>query len=271
MSRKNLVSVIIPAYNASSFLAESVESVLRQTYQSIECIIIDDYSSDDTWKIIKQYAAKDSRIRAYRNESNLGVGATRSRGITLAKGQFICWQDADDVSVVDRISQQLEYLISHPDVGIVGGWMEFFGEGTKPSVRRYAEEDTALRRNIFRYNPVAQPAAMVQRKCYDKVGLYDESYVVDEDLEMLFRLGTEYKFANVQDVVLRYRQSKNSLTRSKLRLMELTTIALRREYAKQKAYQANIGDYVYNVLQYMSIYFIPPKLKITIFNYLRNS
>jgi len=269
--RNPLVSVIIPAYNVESVIGEAIESILTQTYQNIEVIIIDDRSKDGTWRIVQEYAAKDRRIRAYQNEANLGIGGNRAKGIELAKADYICWQDSDDISLPHRVHDQVMYLLDHPKVGVVGGFIQFFGGGEAESIRKYAEKDSELRAKIFRYNPVAQPASMFRKSCFTELGMYDERYKVAEDLDMLFRVGTTYEFANVQSVVLRYRQASTSLTRKNLKAMELTAIALRRKYAKHAAYHASIGDYIYNSIQYLSVFLIPPMLKMKLFMLLRNS
>lgn len=265
------VSVIIPAFNAQNVIAESLKSILNQTYGAIECIVIDDCSTDRTWQILQEFAASDTRVRIYQNQNNLGVGGNRNKGIGLAKGEFICWQDADDIALPDRIALQLRYLQENPQVGVVGGYLQFFGTNVKESIRKYPEHDRELRKIIFKFNPIAQPAMMCRAECFRAVGLYNEKYRVDEDLDMLFRLGEKYEFANVQQVVIRYRQDEKSLTGANLKHMELMTIRLRKLYAGSPAYKPTMFDYAYNLVQYLSIFIIPPKLKIRLFNLLRNT
>lgn len=267
---KPLVSVIIPAYKAAHTIGLAIESILGQTYQNLEVIIIDDRSPDTTWEVINKYAAQDKRIRPYQNDVNMGVGGNRARGIELAKGEFICWQDADDISMPDRIESQLQLLLDDPNIGVVGGYLEFFGEGVKPSIRKYAASDADLRKTIFRYNPVAQPASMFRKECFDKLGGYDPSLKLSEDLEMFFRVGTKYTFANIQKVAIKYRQDASSLTHANLRQMEWTTFKLRLRYARNKAYRPGIVDCIYNLIQFCSM-ILPSKTKVAIFNKLRNS
>lgn len=265
------VSVIIPAYNCALYIADSINSITSQTYKNLECIVIDDCSTDNTWEIIQSLSRADARIKPHRNLQNVGIGANRRHGIELAVGEYICWQDADDISLPGRVERQVDFLRNHPEVGAVGGFLEFFGDKTPSSIRKYAADDEKLRKDIFKYNPVAQPAAMVRRECYETIGSYDESYTVSEDLEMLFRIGTKYKFGNIQEVAIRYRQHASSLTVSKLRHMELTTLKLRWRYARHSSYKPDIVDFVYNVAQFISIFLIPSRLKMAIFNKLRNS
>jgi glycosyltransferase involved in cell wall biosynthesis len=274
MSAKNkppLISVIIPAYNAEKYIDASIQSILKQSHQHFEIIIIDDGSTDNTWKIIQQYGEHDDRIRTYRNDANVGIGGTRNKGIALAKGRYIAWQDADDISLPSRLQQQVSYLEAHKEIGVVGGWLEFFGAHTKLTVRKYEEADAQLRRTIFRYSPIAQPAAMVRKECYDAVGIYNPSYTVSEDLDVWFRIGSMYAFGNVQEVVLRYRQDANSLTRARLKKMEKMTLKLRLTYRHLPGYHPTLGDYAYNIAQLVSLFTIPAKVKIGLFNKLRNT
>jgi glycosyltransferase involved in cell wall biosynthesis len=267
--KKPNISVVMPAYNAEDFIAEAIDSILGQTCQDFELIIIDDASTDKTSVIIEQYTKKDNRLRVYRNKSNKGIGANRSYGVKLAKGRYICWQDADDISIPERLQLQKDYLDNHPSVGVVGGFIEFFDEKSTGPVRTYAETDSSLRKSIFRYNPVAQPASMFRRECFDKVGLYDESYKVSEDLEMLFRVGVYYEFANVQQVVLKYRQLESSLTRSNLRRMESTTLKLRKEYSRNSAYTFTFFDRLFNLVQQLTLILMPTGIRMSVFRIIR--
>jgi glycosyltransferase involved in cell wall biosynthesis len=271
MKEAELVTVVIPAYNCEQYLKESLNSIMGQDYQNLEIIIIDDNSTDQTAKIADKLAKSDPRIRVYHNSKNLGIGGNRNKGIELAKGKYIAWQDADDVATPDRVSLQVKFLEEHSEVGVVGGYLEFFGDNYKTSERKYAEDDQSLREHIFMYNPIAQPVAMFRKEVFEKVGSYHPKYLVSEDLEMLFRAGTVYKFGNVQKVLLHYRQYNLSLTRKNLRKMELLSIKIRLKFAKNNAYKARIIDYIYLAAQFVSVFFIPSNLKIAIFNFFRNS
>lgn len=265
------VSVLLPAYNAAPYIGEAIESILNQTFSNFELIINDDCSTDKTWDLIQNYAKRDARILAYRNKENQGIAGNRNKLVLLARGEYIVWQDADDISMLNRVQKQFEFMQRHPDVAIVGGWLQFFNRNGVTSVRQYAATDAPLRQNIFRCSPVAQPAAMIRKKCLDEAGPYDLKCPPAEDLDMSFRLGAKYKFANLPEVVLRYRENTSSATFTRLKTMELNTIDIRRKYSRGYGYVMTIGDKVYHYLHYVSIYFVPPRLKIRLFNFFRNS
>lgn len=272
MSNSPKVSVITPAYNAEKYIEESVESILNQTFTDFELIVIDDCSTDKTWEIIQKYAGKDKRVVAVKNEKNLGIAGNRNKGLSLARGEYIVWQDADDISLPGRIEKQYMFLESHLDTGIVGGFLQFFSDdGTSSGVRKYHADDADLRKRIFRYSPVAQPASMIRKRCLNEVGEYDLKYPPAEDIDMSFRVGMRHKFANLQEVVLKYREHPNSATFTRLKKIELSTMEIRRKYSKGFGYKMTVFDIVYNIAQFISIFIVPPRVKIWLFDKIRNN
>ncbi|CAH1597086.1 Putative N-acetylgalactosaminyl-diphosphoundecaprenol glucuronosyltransferase [Vibrio owensii] len=107
------VSIVMPAHNSGKYIAESIQSVLAQTYENWELIIVDDRSVDDTWKIINNYADKHDNIRVYQNKENLGAGATRNYAIEKAKGRFIAFLDSDDLWAEDKLSEQIAFMLEN--------------------------------------------------------------------------------------------------------------------------------------------------------------
>jgi glycosyltransferase involved in cell wall biosynthesis len=265
------VSVVIPAYNADRFLAAAVDSILAQSFHEFELIIIDDCSTDETWSIAQQYASRDSRIRVYRNASNLGIAGNRNRGVSLATGRYLAWQDADDVSLPTRLEKQSRFLDAHPDVAIVGAYIELFRGDVTLGIRKYPADDGTLRRCIFRYSPIAQPAAMLRLDALRRVGDYDLRYPPAEDIDMTFRLGQRHGLANIEEVLLRYRESETSATFTRLRQIERSTVEIRRRYRRAPGFHMTAGDTVYNALHHCSIWLVPPRWKIRAFNAWRNS
>ena len=120
---KNLVSVILPAYNAERFLKESIDSILAQTYRNFELIVLNDGRTDRTEEIVLSYS--DPRIRYVKNEQNLKLIKTLNKGIDLAKGEYIARMDADDVSVPTRFEEEVYKFEEDPTLGIVSCFSEF--------------------------------------------------------------------------------------------------------------------------------------------------
>lgn len=265
------VSVLMPAYNAEKYVAEAIESILNQSFKDFELIILDDNSKDRTFKIAQEYAEKDARIIFSKNEINLGIARNRNKLISMARGKYVVWQDADDISMPYRIEHQYRFMENNPEVGISGGWLLFFDKNSELSIRKYASDDARVRKNIFRFSPVAQPAAIIRMECFDITGLFPLASPVAEDLAMSFQIGTKYKFANLPEILIKYRvQNKNS-THKHLKIMELYSIFLRFRYAEEGFYKMRFSDKLYNILQGASMLVLPQRFKFWIFRVIRNS
>jgi len=267
-----LVSVVMPAYNSEKYIGESIESILNQTYKNFEFIIINDASTDKTLKIIKEYAKKDKRIKIIENKKNLGNYGARNVGIFNSKGEFVAQQDADDISMRDRLKKQLKIFEKNPEVGVVGAFVELFNEKTKKiiSIRKYSTKDKELRKNIFYFSPIAQGVSMLRKEVFIKTGGYNGRYKVSEDLDLWFRVGTYYKFSNVPEILLKYRIHEESITNKKRKLVEKNANRIRRQNWDNQAYHFGLKEFLYNFLHFISIYTIPSKFKIWLFIKLRD-
>jgi glycosyltransferase involved in cell wall biosynthesis len=269
-TKSPVVSVLLPVYNAEKYIAAAIESVLRQTFKDFEFIIIDDCSSDRSWEIVKKYSKQDKRIVALRNEHNLKGCNTLNKGLKLVRGKYVARVDHDDWSYQDRLEKQFKFMESHSDVGIVGGVMEIINEtGKVIGKRKYNLSDREIRRKFFWYSPFSHPLVMIRKSVLDKVGYYNPAFAPADDYELYFRIGKESKFANLPDVLLKYRVVTNSMTHSLTKKMELATLKVRNIYAKDKHYKMNKIDKLFNVVQFISIFTIPSGIKIRLFSLLR--
>jgi glycosyltransferase involved in cell wall biosynthesis len=266
-----LISVLMPAYNASSYIDQTIESVLNQKLADFELLIIDDCSVDKTYEVANKWTHLDSRVRVIQNSSNLGIAGNRNKAVSLAKGKYIAWQDADDISFPNRLALQSSYLELHPQVAIVGGGLEIFSGGRTLGYRRYPKSDNAIRRAIFRYSPIAQPTAMIRSDALHKVGAYDLSLPPAEDLDMTFRIGEHYELANLAEILVRYRVSDTSATAVTQRRMEVNTLRIRFKYATSCAYQIDFFGALFNVIHLISLWTVPAGLKIWLFAKLRDT
>jgi glycosyltransferase involved in cell wall biosynthesis len=263
------ISVLMPAYNAEKYISEAIESILNQTFKDFEFIVIDDCSTDGTGKIINRYAAEDPRIIFLRNESNLKISKTLNRGIDIARGKYIARMDADDWSYPDRLQKQFDFMEKNPEVGVSGGAVDICNEQMKITGRRkYNLSDSDIRKKIFRYNPFAHSAIIIRKDVLQKSGLYDNDYNLAEDYELYFRIGRYAKFANLEDVLLKYRIFSGSSTGKSTKKMELATIKARNKHLSE--YNMGLLDGLYKAVQYFSIFLIPAKLKIKLFNFFRS-
>lgn len=270
--KKPLVSVLMPAYNAEKYIEKAIASIMLQTLKNIELIIIDDSSRDKTWEIVKKYRRKDKRIIALRNKKNLKLSKTLNIAIEKSKGYYIARMDADDWSYPDRLEKQYNFLEKNTSVGILGGSMEIIEEnGTLIGKRNYPEDDKNIRKNIFWFSPFSHPLIMIRKSLFENVGGYNPMFNPAEDYELYFRIGKLSKFANLPDVLLKYRIINKSMTTGSTRMMESQTIKIRNIYAHAKGYNMSFIQSVYNNLHFLSLYIIPSKIKMKLFNLFRNS
>lgn len=271
MQAPPVISVLLSVYNAAQHVSLAIESILNQSVTDFELIIVDDCSSDASWGICKKYAQRDNRIVVVRNKLNLGGCKTLNVGLRLARGRYIARQDNDDWSYPDRLEKQLEFMEAHPDVGIVGGSMEIMNEDGKVIGKRtYNLTDSEIRNKIFRYSPFCHPLVMFRKSILDAVGEYNSAYAPADDYDLYFRIGKLSKFANLNEVLLKYRVVSTSLTNSRTKKMELATVKVRSLYQSDNGYSACLLDRIYNYLHFVSIFAVPSKLKIYLFNLVRN-
>lgn len=212
INKKPLVSVLMPVYNAERYVAEAIESILNQTYRYFEFIIINDGSTDFSEKIIQGY--DDSRIVYVRNKSNLRLVATLNEGIRMASGKYIMRMDADDISVNDRMEQQVKFMELHPNVGVCGSFLYVFGETIKPFLSIRPEHDEDIRSSMLVNNPLGHPNVMIRKSVLVNNDIwYDEKYYRMEDWGLWVSLMPYCEFYNIQKPLLRYRYVETSESR----------------------------------------------------------
>lgn len=209
-----MISVVMPVYNAEKYIAEAIESILNQTYSDFEFIIIDDGSNDNSYQILQSYAVKDDRIKLYRNDINLKLPKTLNFGIEQAQGKYIARMDADDISLPERFAKQIEFMESHPDVGVCGTWFKEFKDNDINSIVRtstnHASDTEMLKiQLLFGGCFIAHPTVMIRNTVIHS-HRYDISLGGDaEDYELWNRLiNLDYKFINIPTVLLHYRKTE---------------------------------------------------------------
>ena len=200
------VSVVIPTYNYGRFIAEAIESVLAQTYEIGDIIVIDDGSTDDTEKIVSQFAG---RVRYFRQE-NAGVCAARNNGIAKATGDFIAFLDADDIWYPEKTEKQLKKFAADPAVGLVHCGMREFDTVTGKTIRlhRKGGEGWVAEDILIWEKPViigTGGSIIVRREVIDTVGNFDTRLKNGEDWEFCLRVARKYKVAFVKGPYVDYR------------------------------------------------------------------
>lgn len=218
------VSIVMSVYNGKSLLPATMDSMLNQTWKDFEFIIIDDGSNDGATDLLQDYASRDSRIRLTVRE-NKGLTYTLNEGLRQATAPLIARMDADDISMPDRLEKQVRFMNEHPDVVLLGGAHDYIDvQGRRLFTIRPPLDDSSLQQQCLEgTTPICHPLAMFRRDAVLKVGGYDESYAVAQDLELWLRLGEIGKLACLPDVILQYRLHDKSLseTRQALQVSEM--------------------------------------------------
>ena len=204
------VSVIMSVYNGQKHLREAVESILGQTFTDFEFIVVDDGSTDSTWKILTSY--HDQRIALVRSQENLGLSKSLNRGLKIARGEYIARQDADDVSFPARLTTQLEYLCSHSHVGLLGtAYHVIDTKGRRIATHRQPLTDTEIRWQMLFHNAFCHTSVMFRRELIDTgEPPYSEGLRYSQDYDLWARLLRRTPAANLPAPLVAFRAHQAS-------------------------------------------------------------
>lgn len=226
------VSVIMPVYNGGKHVREAVESILNQTFNNFELIIVNDGSTDDTGKILETYRRED-RIRVITNEKRLNQATSRNIAIKESKGEYCAIMDADDVSMPDRLAKQVCFLDSNPQVSVVGSaCYDIYENGDIKRLVIKFTDDGQIKRHLSLLNLkescIPHTTAMIRREALLAIGLYNENYAAFEDVDLLIRMASKgYIFANLKEPLAKKRRMNQD---SQGYLEKKIMYSLKREY-----------------------------------------
>ncbi len=200
-----MVSVVLPVYNGARYLRAAVQSLLQQTLQQIEVIIVNDGSSDRTAQIMHELAA-DPRVRLV-HQPHMGGAQARNRGIALARAQYIAAQDADDVSMPERLAKQYAFLEQHPEVGLVGAMAKVINEAGEiiGAFGGIVTESSQIHAQLLKANCFIHGTVMMRKSAVEAVGKYREILTVTEDYDLWLRMDEHVPLANIGEVLYLYR------------------------------------------------------------------
>ena len=213
-----LLTVLMPVYNAKKFLAESIGSILNQTYSNFELLILDDASTDNSLKIIRTHAKEDKRIKILVNKTNQKQAKCRNRLLKTTKTEFIAWMDADDISLEDRLQTQMDYLNQNPNIDAVGvQYSTFCSSGNQAAAFTscFSLSDIEIKINfIFGYDFLFGGSLMRMKKIKQHNLFFDNNYKFStgEDHQYIIDCFSFMKFANIDKVLYQYRQDSNQTT-----------------------------------------------------------
>lgn len=207
-----LVTVIIPTYNHSQFVGQAINSVLEQTMDDLELIVVDDGSTDDTKNVVS--AIDDPRIR-YHHQENQGLASTRNTGLRLARGKYIGFLDADDYWLPGKLASQINLLEANTRLGLVyGGYYVVDENGTRIATRRprIVHNDTLAELILDNYVTGSATTSVVRAEVFEQVGSFNQSLKACEDWDMWLRVAAVYSLGAVNDIVACIRVHGNNMT-----------------------------------------------------------
>lgn len=259
------ISVIMPNYNCEKYIAEAIESILNQTFRDFEFIIIDDWSTDKSWEIIQEYAKKDERIIALKNEQNLKICKTLNKWLELARWEYIARMDSDDISNPNRLEKQINVFKANSKVWLIWTNCHFIdGVWKKWWIKIFPENNKECIDSIWTRNPILHPTSMFKKICYDEFWGYDENYLYAEDLELWIRFWQKYHMYNIQENLLEYRVFWENSILKKQKIMIKNTLKTRKKALKlwYKIWTKWVVFYIWTWF----MQFLPPKFVLWLFN-----
>lgn len=268
--KKPLISVYMPVFNAAPYLSQAVESILSQTLSNFEFIIIDDHSTDNSWKIIKSYARRDSRIRIFRNRLNLGVSTNSNIAISLARCKYLARMDADDISVADRLEKQYRYLKKHPQTVVVGAQCTIINQNDQViGFKNFPTSTTGIKDMLFWAVPIQQGYMMVNRSLLPKsFSWYSATKTSAEEVDLYFKLSQFGNFANLPDYLYFYRQIDNSLSHLNPKKTFYLTLQSRLNAIKN-GFKPSLKAIIINIAQIAVVSILPSSLIYGLWYFIR--
>ncbi len=249
------VSVIIPAYNRSDLTVKTVKSVLAQTYNDVEVIVVDDGSTDDTRQ--KLLVFRD-RIK-YVFKQNGGACSARNLGIRLSTGRYIALLDCDDIYLPEKLDKSVAYLRKNRDFGLVHTSAYFIDENGN-YIRRYPFFFTSpsgwISDRLVKKNFICNSTLVLRRECFERVGYFDESIFMPADWDMWLRLSEFYKCGYINQPLTLYRSSQSYVLANLERLKEECFVVLEKTFKRRSGLnraQLLSNVYCWQALGYLKI------------------
>ncbi len=222
MTNDKLVSIIIPVYNASRFLEETINSIQEQTYSNWEAIFIDDCSSDNSYDIIKQYQKNDKRIKVIKNKINNGVAISRNNGIDYAKGEYLCFLDADDKWHPEKLEKQINFMQElNCEFSFTG--YQFANEKCNPNGKIVSVPNKINYKQALKNTTIWTSTVMFNMGKLTKDDIYMPNIKRGQDTATWWKVLKKIEYAyGLNEVLSYYRRTNNSLSANKLTALKRT-------------------------------------------------
>jgi glycosyltransferase involved in cell wall biosynthesis len=211
MSKSPEISVLMPVFNTEQYLKSAIDSILNQTFQDFEFVIINDGSTDSSEEIILSYS--DSRIKYYKNTENIGIVATRNKGIDLCTGRFIAILDSDDIALPERLQKQWNFLNANPELAMLGGAMELIdSENQHIKIVRTDSPSHLIKTKLFFENRFVHSTVFIRRSILAEFRYSADYKFYAEDYFLWSQIVFKYPVANLPEVFVKYRVHQQSMS-----------------------------------------------------------
>ncbi|WP_407725160.1 glycosyltransferase family 2 protein [Ruminococcus sp. JL13D9] len=244
-----LVSIVLPVYNGEKYLAQSIESVLNQTYKNFELIIVNDCSTDSSEEIILKYKSQDDRIVYIKNEANSKLPKSLNNGFAIAKGEYFTWTSDDNMYHIDAIDTMVGFMEQHTDVGLVYCDFNMINEEGE-----FKYKVTVGNPEEQKYKNTIGACFLYRRSVAENVGDYDTSLFLVEDYEYWLRISLSYRISPLHMCLYDYRWHNDSLTLTRSTEVEQSVARLHwkylTEYEKSDMPENELFEYLDFLMKY---------------------
>lgn len=209
------ISVIMAVYNEDeTYLRQSIESILSQSFRDFEFILIDDGSTVSTVQtMLSSYAAKDERIKVYTNETNLGLTPSLNKALSLATGKYIARLDSDDLAHLDRFQKQFEFMESHPDHALIGSWVYLINaQGDKTGEKKSPTVYQDIKKKLLFYNFFTHSSFFFRRDVVQSLGNYNTAIKKAQDYDLLLKVSAKHPVAVLPEFLCFHRIHEKSIS-----------------------------------------------------------
>ena len=264
-----LVSVVIPVYNGSLYLEETITSVIINTYTPYEIILVDDGSTDTSATICQKLASKHKEIRFFGSPKNHGLSKTLNFAIHQAKGKYIARINQDDLMLPDRLIKQVAFLGANPNHVAIGGSITLFTDTDKLiDTTNFPITDEEIKKRWLYFSPFADPAVMYRKSSFEKTDGYIQDFWPVDDVHMWYQLGKLGKLANLPDVVtyVRWHTQAGSIKNHKTQTQKLFKLHL---WAAKNVEKPSPIIWIFWLAQYFAGYIFPAQFNWWLFRQMR--
>lgn len=247
--KNDIISILMPVYNVENYIDEAIESILNQTYQNFELIVVDDCSTDNTYEHVEKYSRNNSKVKLFKNNENMKICKTLNRALSEAKGDYIARMDGDDISTPNRLEVLMGYLKKHKDISLVGSYLigideksEQFNHKKYPLSNKYIQMSNKYISSVPHF-------WLTYKSVYEALEGY-RNIPYAEDYDFLLRgqlLG--FKYANVDEYLYLYRLRQGNTVSANGLIQRKTVryVQMLHKFEKKKIYKYNENDYQKNI------------------------